>query len=72
MVIYLHVQMRVSYGSSQYECAMSLDVLCAAFSWSQKKEPLRTVMALKKNVRKQSVLCPHPAPSMKYSEEKQF
>ncbi len=48
MVIYLHAQERVSYGSSQYECAMSLDVLCTLFSQSQKKEPLRTVTVLRK------------------------
>ncbi len=49
MVIYLHAQKRVSYGSSQYECSMSLDVLCTLFSQSQKKEPLRTVTVLRKH-----------------------
>ncbi len=58
MVIYLHAQKRVSYGSSQYECAMSLDVLCTLFSQSQKKEPLRTVMVLRK---REETVCSLPS-----------
>lgn len=64
ILIYSHVQKRVSYGSSQHECAMSLDMLCVPFSWSQKKEPLRTVMALNKKTWGNSLfsaLILHPA-----------
>lgn len=59
MVIYVHAQkMHASYGSSQYECAMSLDVLCTLFGQSQKKKPLRTVTVLRK---REETVCSLPS-----------